>query len=106
MNYYLIVLSMVSMFVTTSTTYMVLPVFFKDHDMSGTQVELLISVVTFLFAFTGKDFTTFAALRFIEGFAFYITPVAITTMVADIFPSRQSPPVPGGIQRRLQTCIR
>jgi DHA1 family multidrug resistance protein-like MFS transporter len=123
MNYYLIVLSMVSMFVTTSTIYMVLPVFFEDHGMSGTQVGLLISVGTFagiissviagkysdshgrkpilfggvliyavvffLFAFAGKDFTTFAVLRFIEGFAFYMTPVAITTMVADIFPSRQ-----------------
>ncbi|MCW4014705.1 MAG: MFS transporter, partial [Candidatus Bathyarchaeota archaeon] len=122
-NYYLIVLSMVSMFVTTSTIYMVFPLFFEEYGMSGTRIGLLISigtfagivssiiagkysdshgrkpilfagvamyaVVFFLFAFMDKSFTTFAVLRFIEGFAFYMTPVAITTMVADIFPPKQ-----------------
>jgi len=121
-NYYLIVLSMISMFVTTSTIYMVFPLFFEEHGMSITQSGVLISVGTFagiissiiagkysdthgrkpvllagvstyavvffLFAFTGKDFNTFAILRFIEGFAFYMTPVAITTMAADVFPSK------------------
>ncbi len=122
-NYYLIVLSVVSMFVTTSTIYMVLPLFFEEYGMSGTNIGLLISigtfagivssiiagkysdshgrkpilfagvamyaVVFFLFAFLDKSFMTFAVLRFIEGFAFYMTPVAITTMVADIFPPKQ-----------------
>ena len=122
-NYYLIVLSMVSMFVTTSTIYMIFPLFFEEYGMSGTRIGLLISigtfagivssiiagkysdshgrkpilfagvalyaVVFFLFAFMDKSFTTFAVLRFIEGFSFYMTPVAITTMVADIFPPKQ-----------------
>jgi MFS family permease len=121
-NYYLIVLSMISMFVTTSTIYMVFPLFFEEQGMSITQSGVLISVGTFagiissilagkysdthgrkpvllagvgvyavvffLFAFAGKDFYTLAALRFIEGFAYYMTPVAITTMAADIFPSK------------------
>jgi len=121
-NYYLIVLSMISMFVTTSTIYMVFPLFFEEQGMSITESGVLISVGTFagiissviagkysdthgrkpvllagvsvyavvffLFAFAGKDFYTLAALRFIEGFAFYMTPVAITTMAADIFPSK------------------
>jgi len=122
-NYYLIVLSMISMFVTTSTIYMVFPLFFEEYGMSGTSIGFLISVGTFagvvssiiagkysdshgrkpilfagvaiyavvffLFAFLEKSFTMFAVLRFIEGFAFYMTPVAITTMVADIFPPKQ-----------------
>ena len=122
-NYYLIVLSMISMFVTTSTIYMVFPLFFEEYGMTGTRIGLLISigtfagivssiiagkysdshgrkpilfagvamyaVVFFLFAFMDKSFTTFAVLRFFEGFAFYMTPVAITTMVADIFPPKQ-----------------
>lgn len=121
-NYYLIVLSMVSMFVTTSTIYMVFPLFFEEYGMSGTRIGLLISigtfagivssiiagkysdshgrkpilfagvglyaVVFFLFAFLDKSFTTFAVLRFIEGFSFYMTPVAITTMVADVYPPK------------------
>ena len=111
------------MYVTTSTIYMVFPLFFEEYGMSGTRIGLLISigtfagivssiiagkysdshgrkpilfagvamyaVVFFLFAFLDKSFTTFAVLRFIEGFAFYMTPVAITTMVADVFPPRQ-----------------
>ena len=46
-NYYLIVLSMVSMFVTTSTIYMVFPLFFEEYGMSGTRIGLLISIGTF-----------------------------------------------------------
>jgi len=122
-NYYLIVLSMVSMFVTTSTIYMVFPLFFEEYGMSGTRIGLLISigtfagiissiiagkysdshgrkpilfagvalyaVVFFLFAFMEKSFMTFAVLRFVEGFAFFMTPVAITSMVADTFPPQQ-----------------
>jgi MFS family permease len=114
---------MVSMFVTTSTIYMVFPLFFEEYGMSGTRIGLLISIGTFagivssiiagkysdshgrkpilfagvalyaivffLFAFMEKSFTVFAVLRFIEGFAFYMTPVAITTMVADVYPPKQ-----------------
>lgn len=122
-NYYLVILAMVSVMVTTSTIYMVLPLFFKQNGMSTTNVGALISigsfagiassiiagkysdshgrkpillagvslyaVVFFLFAFAGKDYNTFLVLRFIEGFAFYMTPVAITTMAADTFPKHQ-----------------
>ncbi|MDH5199753.1 MAG: MFS transporter [Candidatus Bathyarchaeota archaeon] len=122
-NYYILIGAMVSMQVTTSTIYMVLPLFFENHGMSKSAIGLLISVGTFagiissvlagrysdshgrkpvllagvalyslvffLFALAGKDFGTFAALRFVEGFAYYMTPVAITTMAADIFPPRQ-----------------
>ena len=114
---------MVSVMVTTSTIYMVLPLFFKQYGMSTTNVGILISVgsfagiissmlagkysdshgrkpvllvgvslyalVFFLFSFAGKDYNTFLVLRFIEGFAFFMTPVAITTMAADIFPKHQ-----------------
>lgn len=114
---------MVSVMVTTSTIYMVLPLFFKQYGMSNTDVGGLISigtfagiissiiagkysdshgrkpvllvgialyaVVFFLFAFAGKDYNTFLVLRFIEGFAFFMTPVAITTMAADTFPKNQ-----------------
>ena len=114
---------MVSVMVTTSTIYMVLPLFFKQNGISTTNVGALISIgsfagiassiiagkysdshgrkpilltgvslyaiVFFLFAFAGKDYNTFLVLRFIEGFAFYMIPVAITTMAADIFPKNQ-----------------
>jgi MFS family permease len=49
----------------------------------------LYSLVFFLFALAGKDFGTFVVLRFVEGFAYYMTPVAVTTMAADVFPPRQ-----------------
>ncbi|MBN2334030.1 MFS transporter [Candidatus Bathyarchaeota archaeon] len=122
-NYYLIILSMVSMMVTTSTIYMVLPLFFEEHGMSRSMIGVLISVGTFagivssalagkysdshgrkpvllagvalyavvffLFAIAGKSYNSFLVLRFIEGFAFYMTPVSITTMAADIFPPKQ-----------------
>ncbi len=122
-NYYILIAAMVSMQVTTSTIYMVLPLFFENHGMSKSAIGVLISVGTFagiissvlagrysdshgrkpvllggvalysivffLFALAGKDFGTFLVLRFIEGFAFYMTPVAITTMAADTFPPRQ-----------------
>jgi MFS family permease len=50
---------------------------------------VLYSLVFFLFALAGKDFGTFVVLRFVEGFAYYMTPVVVTTMAADIFPPRQ-----------------
>lgn len=122
-NYYLLILAMIAMQVTTSTIYMVLPIFFAQYGISKSGNGVLIaigtfagifssliagrfsdtrgrkpvlffgvalySLVFFLFALMSKDFNTFFALRFLEGFAFYMTPVAVTAMAADIFPSRQ-----------------
>ncbi len=47
------------------------------------------AVVFFLFAFLGKDFNTFFALRFFEGIGFYVMPVLVGAMCADIFPTKQ-----------------
>jgi MFS family permease len=122
-NYNIVVLAMVSMSVTTSTIYMVLPIFFSIHGVSRSGNGVLIAIGTFagiissiiagrysdshgrkpvlftgvalyalvffLFALFGRDFNTFLILRFIEGFAYYMTPVAITTIAADIFPQRE-----------------
>ena len=122
-NYYILVASMISLQVTTSTIYMVLPVFFKQYGITNTESGVLIAIGTFagiissflagkycdshgrkpvlllgvalyalvfyLFAVIGKDYGSFLLLRFVEGLAFYMTPVAVTTMAADIFPSRQ-----------------
>ena len=52
-NYYLLVLSVVSMQVTASTIYMVLPLFFEQYGMSKTQNGLLISVGTLAGVFSG-----------------------------------------------------
>ena len=49
----------------------------------------LFSMVFFLFAFLSKDFKILLLLRFIEGFSFYMTPIAITAMAADIFPAEE-----------------
>ncbi|MGQ9679729.1 MAG: MFS transporter [Candidatus Bathyarchaeia archaeon] len=121
-NYYILILAMISMQVTVSTIYMVLPIFFKNHGISVSSNGVLISagtfagifssliagrlsdtrgrkpvllfgvtvyaLVFFLFAILSKDFNTFFILRFIEGFSFYMTPVAITAIAADSFPAR------------------
>jgi MFS family permease len=47
---------------------------------------LLYTVVFFIFAYSGHDFSIFMILRFIEGIGFYVMPVMVTTMAADIFP--------------------
>jgi len=120
-NYHILVLSMVSMQVTTSTIYMVLPIFFSVHGVSKSGNGVLIAIGTFagiissmiagrysdshgrkpvllagvalysavffLFALFGRGFNAFLVLRFIEGFSYYMTPVAITAMAADTFPS-------------------
>lgn len=58
----------------------------KPVLIAGTAVYAL---VFFLFAFLSKDYTTFFVLRFIEGLAYYVVPVAVTTMAADIFPRKE-----------------
>lgn len=50
---------------------------------------ILYTVVFFLFAILGRDFNSFLVLRFIEGFGYYMTPVAITAMAADSFPKKE-----------------
>ena len=47
------------------------------------------AVVFYLFAFLGKNFTTFFALRFFEGIGFYVMPVMVSAMCADIFERRE-----------------
>ena len=118
-NYYLLILSVVSMQITASTIYMVLPLFFGIYGITKTQNGLLISigtlagvfsgllagkfsdnfgrkkilvvgtgvysVVFYLFAALGKNFTTFLVLRFFEGIGFYVMPVLVAAMCADTF---------------------
>ncbi len=50
---------------------------------------LMYTVVFFLFAYAGSGFGILMLLRFIEGIGFYIMPVMVTTMAADIFPARE-----------------
>ncbi len=121
-NFYLIILSVVSMQVTASTIYMVFPLFFANAGISRTESGFLISigtlagvlssvvagvlsnrsgrktvlllgtllytVVFFLFAYLDHGFGTLMFLRFVEGLGFYVMPVMVTTMAADIFPMK------------------
>lgn len=52
-NYYLLILSVVSMQITSSTIYMVLPLFFEQCGISKTQNGLLISIGTLAGVFSG-----------------------------------------------------
>src|SRR5512136_2950433 len=47
---------------------------------------LLYTIVFFLFIYSGNNFSVLMLLRFIEGLGFYVMPVMVTTMAADIFP--------------------
>lgn len=121
-NYYLLILSVISMQITASTIYMVLPLFFAEYGITKTQNGLLISigtlagvfsgllagkfsdsygrkwilvggtgvyaVVFYLFALLNKDFSTFLVLRFFEGVGFYVMPVLVSAMCANIFAKR------------------
>ena len=112
-----------SMWITVSTIYMVLPIYFQNHGVSKSGNGILIaigtfagvissiiagkysdthgrkpvlltgvglySIVFFLFAYLGRGFNSFFVLRFIEGFGFYMVPVAITTIAGDIFPQQE-----------------
>ena len=111
---------MASLHITSSTIYMVLPVFFANYGISKSDNGYLIAIGTFagiisaliagklsdtvgrkpvllvgtgvyalvffLFAFLTKNYMTFFILRFVEGLSYYVIPVAVTTMAADIFP--------------------
>ena len=50
---------------------------------------VLYTLVFFLFTYGGSGFGVLMILRFIEGIGFYIMPVMVTTMAADIFPTRE-----------------
>ncbi len=50
---------------------------------------LLYTLVFFVFAYTGSGFGLLMVLRFVEGIGFYMMPVMVTTMAADIFPMRE-----------------
>jgi len=52
-NYYLLILSVVSMQITSSTIYMVLPLFFTNYGISKTENGLLISIGTLAGVFSG-----------------------------------------------------
>ncbi len=52
-NYYLLILSVVSMQITASTIYMVLPLFFSEFGITKTQNGLLISIGTLAGVFSG-----------------------------------------------------
>ncbi|MBD3172915.1 MFS transporter [Candidatus Bathyarchaeota archaeon] len=122
-NYYILIIAVMSMWITVSTIYMVLPIYFQNHGVSKSGNGILIaigtfagvissiiagkysdthgrkpvlltgvglySIVFFLFAYLGRDFNSFFVLRFIEGFGFYMVPVAITTIAGDIFPQQE-----------------
>ncbi len=122
-NYYLLILSAISLQITVSTIYMVLPLYFEQFGVnkSGTGVLISIgtfagivsgivagkfsdnygrkpflilgttmySIVFFLFAYVPGSFDVFFILRFVEGLGYYIIPVVIVSMAADIFPAKE-----------------
>lgn len=122
-NYYLLILSAISLQITVSTIYMVLPLYFEQFGVnkSGTGVLISIgtfagivsgivagkfsdkygrkpflilgtamySIVFFLFAYVPGSFDVFFILRFVEGLGYYIIPVVIVSMAADIFPVKE-----------------
>ena len=122
-NYYILIVAVMSMWITVSTVYMVLPLYFQKYGVSTSENGVLIAIGTFagvissiiagkysdsigrkpvllfgvslytvaffLFAYFGRDFVSFFVIRFIAGFGFYMTPVAIITMAADIFPQSE-----------------
>lgn len=52
-NYYYLILSVVSMQITSSTIYMVLPLFFEQYGISNTENGVLISIGTLAGVFSG-----------------------------------------------------
>ena len=122
-NYYLLILSAISLQVTVSTIYMVLPLYFEQFGVNKSGTGVLISIGTFagiasgiiagklsdnfgrkpflilgtamyatvffLFAYLPGSFDVFFVLRFIEGLGYYIIPVVIVSMAADIFPAKE-----------------
>ena len=52
-NYYFLILSVVSMQLTSSTIYMVLPLFFEQYGISKTENGVLLSIGTLAGVFSG-----------------------------------------------------
>lgn len=122
-RFYLTIGSVVMMQVTSSTIYMMLPLFFSSVGVGKSENGLLISIGTFagiisgliagvmsnrfgrkkilvlsaliysstffMLVFMGHDFASLIFSRFIAGIGFYMMPVMVTTMAADIFPIRE-----------------
>ncbi len=122
-NFNITIASTIVMQITSSTIYMVLPLFFASVGLSNADNGLLISIGTFagiisgliagalsnrygrknilvlsgfiysstffMLVFMGHDFTSLMISRFIAGIGFYMMPVAVTTMAADIFPTKE-----------------
>jgi MFS transporter, DHA1 family, multidrug resistance protein len=120
LNYRILIVSLVSLQITSSTIFMVLPVFFQECGINNSGVGILISIGTFggvisgiiagklsdiygrkpflllggllyaivffSFSFLDKVFWNFFMLRFLEGFAYFMIPVMVVSMAADIFP--------------------
>jgi DHA1 family multidrug resistance protein-like MFS transporter len=82
-NYYLLVLSVVSMQVTASTIYMVLPLFFEQYGITKTQNGLLISVGTL-----AGVFSSLLAGRFSDSYGrkwFLVGGTAVYSVVFYLF---------------------
>jgi len=122
-NFNIMIVSTIVMQITSSTIYMVLPLFFASVGLSNADNGILISIGTFagiisgliagalsnrygrknililsgfiysstyfMLVFMGHDFTSLMISRFIAGIGFYMMPVMVTTMAADIFPMRE-----------------
>jgi DHA1 family solute carrier family 18 vesicular amine transporter 1/2 len=122
-NFNIMIASTIVMMITSSTIYMVLPLFFASVGLSNADNGILISIGTFagvisgliagalsnrfgrknililsgfiysstffMLVFMGHDFTSLMISRFIAGIGFYMMPVMVTTMAADIFPMRE-----------------
>ncbi|MGD0802799.1 MAG: MFS transporter [Candidatus Bathyarchaeia archaeon] len=122
-NFNITIACTIVMQITSSTIYMVLPLFFESVGLNNADNGVLISIGTFagiisglvagalsnrygrknililsgfiysstffMLVFMGHDFTSLMISRFIAGIGFYMMPVAVTTMAADIFPTRE-----------------
>lgn len=122
-NFNIMIASTIVMQITSSTIYMVLPLFFASVGLSNADNGILISIGTFagiisgliagalsnrfgrknililsgfiysstyfMLVFMGHDFTSLMISRFIAGIGFYMMPVMVTTMAADVYPMRE-----------------
>jgi MFS family permease len=122
-RWYMIIGSIIVMQITSSTIYMILPLFYSSVGVGKSENGILISIGTFagiisgliaggfsnrfgrkkilvlsaliysstyfMLIFMGRDFYSLLFSRFIAGIGFYMMPVMVTTMAADIFPMKE-----------------
>jgi len=79
-NYYLLVLSVISMQITSSTIYMVFPLFFEDYGMTSAESGILISIGTLAGVFSGL-----IAGKFSDNYGRKIFLVAGTAIYSVVF---------------------